>query len=538
MILRSHQLRKDFDLTPGRITIGRRADRDITLPQESVSGKHAEVEMEDGVARVRDTSRNGTRLNGEQISEFIWTTLRPSDVIEICGVDFRLLPSGTDPDDLSSCVVDLNDSRAPFLDPGSKSISLSKSHLDGTKEYARLKTMLAITTSLRDLLQTDQVLERAVEMLFEIMPTIDRAAIGFLEDSGAFAPKWWRVREGDPDRVIQVSNTIVQYVASTSAAVASPDAIKDFEGAESIAASSMRSVMAAPLIDNNENVFGLIHVDASLPGVFTELDLEVLAAVAIQIGMAVTVSRLHTVALNDALLRRDVAQAREVQKEILPAGPPQVPGYDLTGFYRPAREIGGDYIDYVWLPDGNLAIVLGDVVGKGVPAALTMVRLVTETRACLEVSRTPAEIVTRLNDRFKNNFITFVILVLDPDSETITFCNAGQETPMYRRANGAVETIGFEESGCPIGVLEGETYTEVTIPFAPGESIVVFSDGFPDAHDEGENRFGAEPIGELLGEFQGPASAFVEQIVARADEFMGDSLQFDDMAMICLRREA
>ena len=243
--------------------------------------------------------------------------------------------------------------------------------------------------------------------------------------------------------------------------------------------------------------------------------------------------------MEDELLRRDVEQAREVQQRYLPERPPEIAGYDLAGFYRAARHVGGDYFDYVSLPDERLAIVLGDVVGKGVPAALTMVRLATETRAGLEVCLTPKELVTRLNEKFSNDFITLAVLVLDPQANQLTISNAGHEPPLLRAVDGTVRAIGFEESGCPVGVLEDFDYEELTIPIAPGESLIVFSDGFPDAHHQpSDRRFGSDPIAELFSQFRGTASETIDHLVDQVDQFIEGGAQFDDMCMVCLKRNA
>jgi GAF domain-containing protein len=150
-------------------------------------------------------------------------------------------------------------------------------------------------------------------MLFHIFPAVDRAAIGFIEDNQEFAPQWWQLRDGDPASVIRISQTIVRHVAETSEAVLTNDALEDFGNAHSVRELPMRSVMCAPLINADEQVFGLIHVDAGRADMFNALDLEVLASVAMQLSLAINFSRLHAIGVEAAILRRDVEQARAVQ---------------------------------------------------------------------------------------------------------------------------------------------------------------------------------------------------------------------------------
>ncbi len=419
----------------------------------------------------------------------------------------------------------------------SRSISLTKHQLQDSQQFSQLRALLEMTRTLRDALQTEDVLERAVSMLFQIFPAVDRAAIGFIEDDQEFAPQWWQLRDGDPASVIRISQTIVRHVAETSEAVITNDALQDFASAHSVLELALRSVMCAPLINADEQVFGLIHVDAGRPDMFNELDLEVLASVAMQLSLAINFSRLHAIAVEDAILRRDVEQARAVQQHFLPVAPPLIDGYELAGFYRAARHVGGDYIDYIPLENGRMAIVLGDVVGKGVPAALTMVQLATETRASLEVCETPSQVVTRLNRKLCNDFITLVVLVFDPATHLVTISNAGHESPMLRTADGKVDAIGLEAAGFPLSVVEDHAYEELSIQLAPGDSLVFFSDGFPDAeHIASDRRFGTDEISRLLGEFDGAANGFIDHIVDQVDRFMDGGAQFDDMCMVCLRR--
>jgi serine phosphatase RsbU (regulator of sigma subunit) len=256
-----------------------------------------------------------------------------------------------------------------------------------------------------------------------------------------------------------------------------------------------------------------------------------------QLSLAINFSRLHAIAVEDAILRRDVEQARAVQQHFLPVSPPLIDGYELAGFYRAARHVGGDYIDYVPLENGRLAIVLGDVVGKGVPAALTMVQLATETRASLEVCETPSQVVTRLNRKLSNDFITLVVLVLDPATHMVTISNAGHESPLLRTSDGTVDAVGLDAAGFPLSVVEDHQYEELSIQLAPGDRLVIFSDGFPDAeHQASDRRFGTDEISRIFGEFDGAANEFIGHAVDQVDRFMDGGAQFDDMCMVCLRR--
>lgn len=538
MFLRSTRLNADFELPEGTTIVGRAPDCGIVLQPSQVSRQHLYIRRQGALVEVRDEkSRSNSRVNGLEIQGLGWIKLKKYDLIEICGFEFRLFDEKR-PDGVSgSCIVGSGTSDSEPGSLGSRSIPLSKLELSESLQNTQLRALLAITSTLRDVLQTEDVLQRAVSILFEIFPNIGRAAICFIDDAQVVQPKWWRVREGDPDGTIRISQNIGRHVAETSEAVITCDAKEDFGDAKSVYAGSMRSVMCCPLADAEDRVFGIIHVDSEVPNLFNEIDLEVLAAVALQIALAINCSRMHTTALADELLRKDIERAREVQQRYLPTAEPPIEGYDVAGFYRAAREVGGDYYDYVSLPDGRTAIVLGDVVGKGVPAALTMVRLATETRAGLEVCRTPSELLSRLNKRLANDFVTLIVMMLDPSSDVITFSNAGHEPPLHRTVEGTIKALGFDLSGCPIGVLEDGEYQDTRVALAEGETLLVFSDGFPDAeHKASDKRFGSDAIQDAFGKINGSAAEVVQEMVGRVDKFTEDSPQFDDMCMVCLRR--
>jgi sigma-B regulation protein RsbU (phosphoserine phosphatase) len=539
MLFRSEKLGHDFELRDGRMWIGRHYDCGIVLDNNLVSKEHLQVEVMGSRVRVRDkSSRNNSKVNHVEIRGAGWIELRPNDLIEICGYDFRLLyekpPDGTS----GSCVVEFRDDSSGLTGPGSRVIPLSRHDLGDSLQFSQLRALLAITNTLRDVIKTEDVLERAVSMLFQILPAVDRAAICFIEEEQELViPKWWQVRERDPDSTIRISQHIGRHVAQTSKAVLTSDALADFGEAKSVQAGALRSVMCCPLIDADGRVFGMIHVDACRPNMFSELDLEVLAAVAMQVSLAINCSRLHAIAIEDEVLRRDVEQARIVQERYLPESSPDLEGYDMAGFYRAARLVGGDYFDYVSLPDGQLAIVLGDVVGKGVPAALTMVRLATETRAGLSVTQSPSALLSRLNRAFVDDFITLVVLLLNPQTHELTLVNAGHEPPMLRTNDGKVQEIGFDASGFPLGVMEDSVYEETTIALNEGDCLVIFSDDFPDAEQKSSGeRFGSAPIAAALSQQQGSASETIEHLVDQVDQFIEGGSQFDDMCMVCLKR--
>jgi len=228
-------------------------------------------------------------------------------------------------------------------------------------------------------------------------------------------------------------------------AVLSADAATDsrFDMAQSIVDFQIHSMMCAPLVSSEGRVLGVIQIDTTDQRQrFGQDDLEVLASVACQAAIAVENAQLHEIAVQEASLRRELAVAHRVQQGFLPSAPPQLDDYEFFDFYEPAKELGGDYFDYIPLPGGRLAIVLADVSGKGVSASLLMAKLSSEARYCLVSEATPAAAVSRLNgifcgSRWEDRFVTLVLTVLDPARHEVCLVNAGHMPPLLRHGSGA-----------------------------------------------------------------------------------------------------
>ncbi len=531
MFLRSRYFAKDYTLGAGVTIVGRQKSCQVVLHSELVSKNHLEIEVDGYHVRVRDlNSHNGTTLNDVAIEPMRWYTIRSGARIRICNIDIELLDEiGSSS---SSCaIVEKEDSR--FED--SKSLNLSGLSNADRVEDQRLAALVQLTQSMIDVLHIDAVLEKSVDILLKIFTRAERVAIAMSDETGVH-PKWWKSRGETAPSSIEISRTLVRHVIERCEAIISIDAQVDFGNAPSIHEMNVRSVLCAPLIATEGAAYGVIYLDTALGGQFASSDLEILAAVAAQLSLAINFSRMHEVALQDALVRRDVESAKAIQLQYLPAEAPQVPGFDIAGFYRPARHIGGDYYDYIVLEDGRVAVVLGDVVGKGVPAALTMVRLATETRTSLESCGSIIDVLARLNQRLNGMFITLIIVVIDPRTGRLTISNAGHELPLLRRCDSRVESIAHQCTSCPIGVLEGETYIESILDLAPDESLTIFSDGFPDAEASDATRWGREKLAAAVAACQGSSQQSIQHVTLVADRFIGDHAQFDDMCIVHIRR--
>jgi sigma-B regulation protein RsbU (phosphoserine phosphatase) len=300
-------------------------------------------------------------------------------------------------------------------------------------------------------------------------------------------------------------------------------------------------MLAVPL-QVGDRVIGLIYVDSSSQITdFTAEDLSLLTVMANVAAIRIEHARLAEVEEAEHALARDLEQAAEIQRQILPGAPPQVPGFDLAGYNSPCRAVGGDYYDFHLHEDGHVWLVLGDVAGKGMPAALMVASLQARLQVLFEETTSPAALVTRLNRLVaancpSNRFITFFAGTLDPATGGFTYCNAGHNPPLVMRSSGTVERL--TDGGLILGILPQAVYQESACTLAPGDALVLFSDGVTEATGAaGEEEFGEERLAALIRDgMAGPACEMVAAVTAAVAQWGGAAPAADDITLVVARR--
>jgi len=391
-------------------------------------------------------------------------------------------------------------------------------------------------------LKLDEVLPKVLDSLFKIFMQADRGFIGLLDDSGKLVPRWSKLRR-DGDESIRVSRTIVKKVMDTKEAILSADATNDsqFQMSQSIVDFRIRSMMCAPLIDSSDNVIGVIQIDTmDQRKRFQQEDLELLVSIAVQAAFAIDNAQLHDKALKQQEVVRDLKLAQEVQKAFLPDATPAIPGYEFWSFYQPMQQIGGDYYDYVSLPDGRTAVIVADVVGHGVAAAMLMAKLSSEARFSLASETQVSAAINRLNDRMSrlqlDRFATLVMVVLNPQTHEAVVVNAGHMAPIHRHIDRSISEPGDEAGGLPLGIMEGYEYQQTSIQLKPGESLVMYTDGVNEAANRDGQQFSIERLRNHVRKSDGSPAQIGKTVRAAVFKFLDGKLQDDDMCLVCLRR--
>ncbi|MDA7952096.1 MAG: SpoIIE family protein phosphatase [Pirellulaceae bacterium] len=542
--------------------LGRHPECDVVVPAGAVSRHHARISQgNDGFYLEDLKSRNGTLLNHQPLSHP--QPLKDGDKITICELDFsfHLQPTDSPANVKSGLQLDNftkgSNFSAILVDDGQttggESI-VSKLNLDldeeGQVQYSaspevKLNALLEITKSLGRVLSLDEVLPQVLDSLFKIFVQADRGFLILKQGDGHLVPKWSKFRQSNHEGTARISQTILQQVMAQREAILSADAATDsrFEMSQSIVDFRIRSMMCAPLINSDNEVIGVIQIDTlDQKNRFNANDLEVLASVAAQAAISIENGRMHDEAVQQKAVEQELEVAHRVQLGFLPTTKPALSDYDFFNYYQPANHIGGDYFDYLPLTEGRVAIIVADVVGHGIAAALLMAKLAAEIRFCLASESDPAKAITRLNNTFssldfEDRFVTLVMTILDPEKHAMTIVNAGHMSPLVRKPNGELFEPGEEEVGIPLGVMKGFEYEQAVYSIGSHDQIVLYTDGINECMNAEQEIYGLPRLRQQVTENDSSLEALGEEIVQGVQQFLGEADQFDDMCVVCFGRK-
>ncbi|HET7711856.1 MAG TPA: SpoIIE family protein phosphatase [Thermoanaerobaculia bacterium] len=300
--------------------------------------------------------------------------------------------------------------------------------------------------------------------------------------------------------------------------------------------------VALPIKGNNNSLIGVLGAadretrDGGI-GEFEENELRLLSLFASQASIALENARLHREALDKQAMERDLELAATIQRDILPKAIPSVDGLEIAIHSRAARQVGGDYHAF-FQREGTLTIVVADVAGKSMPAALLVSALHAATQLLFAEGRELADVATQLNMHIhrwsaENKFATMIVVAIDRETETIQYVNAGHNPGYIVRGEEIAE---LRSQGLPIGILPGTRYASQTLPFPPGSLLVVYSDGITEAENVAEEEFGNERLEAIMRADSAATAARIRDRVAEAvDVFTAGTPQKDDQTLVIIR---
>ncbi len=302
----------------------------------------------------------------------------------------------------------------------------------------------------------------------------------------------------------------------------------------------IRSEMAVPLVFRDQ-LIGVVDLESTEPGYFTDEHEQIICSLASHVATALVNARMHErVVRQEQRLERDLSTAREIQQGLLPSSTPRIEGLEIGAAYSPARELGGDFYDYLRYADGRLALAVGDVTGKATPAALLASMAVGMLRGhAMERPYEPAEMLHELNRHLQtaggeNRHVAMTYAIYDPRSRTLGLANAGLPRALLVR-NGNTEAIPVE--GVPLGMLPGSTYGTEILRVSAGDVVVICSDGLTEAENEREESFEEHRLSSVLGELVGGTALEIADglNLAALDFAGGPKGQADDYAVVVLK---
>ena len=521
------------------VGIGRSSRNAIHLPDPSVSREHAQVALAEGRYMLSDLgSRNGVRVNGLRIETP--TPLAPGDRVEIG--TFLLNVSEGEP----TASIRLMDATIVGSSMRLRADELLQRRAEQVASGGRTPIVQWLAEA-GQMLVVPRPLHETCDALLEVVARAVTASryVLLLQDSPDAEPVTIasRVAGGRPDRPLVLSRTILRHVIETCAGVMTQEPSLDprFQGHHSVVSSAARSAMAVPLFDNHK-VLGVLYVDTLDPRVtYEESQLEVLTLLGNMAAVKITNARLLEAEQIRSRMAQELASATRIQRGLLPAVLPKLPGWEVDAHLETCFEVGGDLYDMRLRPDGCATFVIGDISGKGMGASLLMSSFLSSLRVLDDSGAEPRVLAGRLASVMARNsepghFVTATIGCLDPATGIARLVNAGH-MPSYVVHADRIET--FDSTGIPFGVLPEFSYQEQEIAIAPGQMLVLFTDGIPEAQRE-DAFFDEDRLKEvLLANARAPRINEVrDAVLASVDAFLAGAKRSDDITLLLLRRGA
>lgn len=379
---------------------------------------------------------------------------------------------------------------------------------DGLSTIDKLRMLLDITKTISRSLDLDEVLNLVMDTLDSLIP-YDAAGIylvkcsqplletdGELDETCVFHTQAVRGYEIDDlqELHLKMGEGLIGHVAVTGKPYVSHDVRSDPRYIN--ARPRTNSEMVAPIISNNE-VIGVFDLESDELNAYSNDDLEVLMLLASQVAIIIEKVMLHEQMIEKQRLETQLEVARQVQLELLPGRDPQLENFDISAYNFPTEEVSGDYYDWVRIYDDQIGIVIADVSGKGVPAALLMAFLRASLRAATHIGYAPHISMSKVNYLLwesieRNQFVTAFYGILDATNRTLAYSNAGHNPPLLMKLDG---TVRFEErGGVPLGMFRDSRYYEYFETIEPGEVFVLYTDGVTEAMNSMDEEYGRDRL--------------------------------------------
>jgi serine phosphatase RsbU (regulator of sigma subunit)/pSer/pThr/pTyr-binding forkhead associated (FHA) protein len=532
-------------LTEGSHRVGRGTGSQIVLSDRSVSREHAELVVRAGATEIRDLgSRNGTWVNGEPVSEAV--PLAGGDTLRFGSVELAVTDDAATPA-APRAPREISPALLSAVEEIDTSVQLRWDDVHDEKQAVSVheRELLRVLTEAGALLVAPkplaEVFESVLELVSKMVPS--RRIVLMLRENEE-APLEMRASRpaGSGTREkLMLSRTLIDTVIHERTSMLVTDAQKDprFRDQMSIVAQNVHSAIIAPLFDN-ERVLGLVYADTNNPFVRYEQDqLRAFTMLANLIAVKITNTRLMERERERERMEQELATAARIQKSLLPSELPSLESYEIYAAQLSCFEVAGDLYDAAVLEDGRLMVVLGDVSGKGMGAALLMSHMMASLRMLYD-DATDLDILAErvhkqvLRSSDSRRFVTLFLGRLDPARHRLEYVNAGHNSPILLCENA--EMAQLEATGLPIGLVAGVPYRVESVEMPPGCLLCIFSDGIPEAAC-GDDFYGDDRLLESLRKHRGlPIDEVAAGLLSDLRLYLGDTPPGDDITLFLLRR--
>jgi serine phosphatase RsbU (regulator of sigma subunit) len=530
-----------------KVTLGRASTCDISLSDQYSSGCHAAIIPTEHGYAVQDLgSKNGTFVNGRRISGE--AGLNQGDEILVGETKivfdraFRTpveIVEGTTFTHSSNTIIDVRDIvKKPTV--------AGRADAEKFRQEPKFLAVLSeVSQALIYHMPLDKLLDHIMDLITGNIP-MDRGVL--------------MLREGRPDQLvhkvvrvldsplrnqsIQVSRSILQTALDKNSSILISDIQSDekLRRQASIVGGQIRSAMCVPLW-NGDEIIGLIYCDrVGLLEQFTEDDLRLLTLLANLAANKIENAKLEEQRLEKVRMEQEMKMAIDIQKNFLPKSDPVFEPFDISGSTRACYHVGGDYYDFIPIDTARLGVVVADVSGTGVSAALLMASLRAALHAELPVIKDLALLAAELNEFVhrssdSRSFISFFFGLLDRDRGEVLYVNAGHNPPMLVDAAGGVRSL--DSTGFCLGMFPSVSYETRTVRLEPGDILCLYTDGITESRNKDKEEFGDERLARRLRDSAGlPARDIMEKIYEDAFAFSACAEPGDDMTLVVLKRSA
>src|SRR6476660_713880 len=417
-------------------------------------------------------------------------------------------------------------------------IENARLHTRTTRQARTLVLLNEIARELTSILNVDELLKRIAELLSRLID-YQMFSILLLDAAGEKLQHRFSLRFQENIQLkhdVPLGDGLVGYAARHRQAVLVPDVSKDPRYI--LLNPETRSELAVPLI-YKDNVIGALDLEHTKRGFFTEDHKRTVTTLAAQVAIAIENARLYEeIARQEKRLERDLALARELQFRLLPQSLPKMPNLEVAAKFKPARAIGGDLYDFVNYSLDHMGMVIGDVSGKGAPAAIYAALVSGILRSHAPIEPGPAEMLRAVNfslgeRRIEGQFVSLIYAVWDDRNRSLKIANSGLPRPLYCH-DGKIEVI--EATGLPLGLFDDAEYDEFTFRANPGDMFVFFSDGILDARNRAGDMFGRQRVEEIIGKsWEFSADWVVDSLFKAVAEHAAGVETFDDQTVVAIK---